>query len=97
MTYILAVACGLVNMVQFSFMTNVAMVMKADGIGNATQSATVLSIFTASAFVVGLLYGNIAKRLKQYSASFGVLCGVVLCDFALSEQPDIAHSGRHYF
>ncbi|WP_286946427.1 MFS transporter [Acetobacterium sp. UBA5834] len=74
MTYILAVACGLVNMVQFSFMTNVAMVMKADGIGNATQSATVLSIFTASAFVVGLLYGNIAKRLKQYSASFGILC-----------------------
>ncbi|PKM53133.1 MAG: MFS transporter, partial [Firmicutes bacterium HGW-Firmicutes-5] len=73
-TYILAVACALINMVQFSFMTNIAMIMKADSIGNATQSATVLSIFTASAFVVGLLYGNIAKRLKQYSASFGVLC-----------------------
>ena len=73
MTYILALACALLNMVQFCFMTNLAMVMKADGIGNATQSATVLSIFTAAAFVVGLLYGNIAKILRQFSASIGAL------------------------
>ncbi len=71
MSFVLAFVCLLVNLVQFSFMTNLAMVIQADGIGNAAQSATVLTVFTASAFVVGMIYGNIAKVLKQYSASFG--------------------------
>ncbi|MBC3796927.1 MFS transporter [Acetobacterium tundrae] len=73
MTFVLAIACALLNVVQFSFMTNIAMVMNADKIGNAAQSATVLTIFTAGAFAFGLLYGNTAKLLKQYSASFGAL------------------------
>ncbi|AFA49297.1 MFS transporter [Acetobacterium woodii] len=73
MTFVLSIACALLNLVQFSFMTNLAMIITADGIGNAAQSATVLTIFTASAFVVGMIYGNISKVLKQYSASFGAL------------------------
>ncbi len=71
LTFVLTFVCALLNLVQFSFMTNLAMVVQADGIGNAAQSATVLTLFTASAFVVGMVYGNISKILKQYSASFG--------------------------
>ncbi|KNZ42477.1 MFS transporter [Acetobacterium bakii] len=73
LTFVLAIACALVNIVQFSFMTNLAMIMNADKIGNAAQSATVLTVFTAGAFAFGLLYGNTSKYLKQYSASFGAL------------------------
>ncbi|AFA49299.1 MFS transporter [Acetobacterium woodii] len=71
LTFVLTFVCALLNLVQFSFMTNLAMVVQADGIGNAAQSATVLTLFTASSFVVGMLYGNFSKVLKQYSASFG--------------------------
>ncbi|WKY45007.1 MFS transporter [Eubacteriaceae bacterium ES2] len=80
-TYVLTIACALLNVVQFSFMTNLAMVMTTDGIGNATQSATVLSIFTASAFVIGLLYGSLSKVLKKYSAFLGLCLLVLLFSF----------------
>lgn len=74
MTYILALVCALLNIVQFSFMTNVAMVMSADKLGDAAQASFVLSMFTAGSFVIGLLYGSVSKILKQYAASFGALC-----------------------
>lgn len=72
-SFILALVCLLVNIVQFSFMTNIAMVIQADGLGNAAQAATVLTVFTGAAFVLGLLFGNTAKLLKQFTVPFAVL------------------------
>lgn len=72
-TYILALVCLLINIVQFSFMTNIAMVIQADGLGNAAQAATVLTVFTGAAFVLGLMFGNVTKLLKQFTASFAVM------------------------
>ena len=74
MTYVLALLCALLNIMQFSFMTNVAMVMSADKLGDAGQASFVLSTFTAGSFVIGMLYGSMSKFLKQYAASFGALC-----------------------
>ncbi|MDO4287746.1 MAG: MFS transporter [Eubacterium sp.] len=79
MTYIITLACFLFNIFQFSFMTNVAMVMSADQIGDATQSSMVLSIFSAASFVIGLLYGSLSKVTKKFTAAIGVLCvGIAL-------------------
>lgn len=74
MTYVLALLCALLNVMQFSFTTNLAMVMSAEQLGDAAQASFVLSTFTAASFVVGMLYGSMAKFLKQYAAPFGALC-----------------------
>ena len=73
-TYIYAVVCALMNLVQFTFMTNVAVVIQADGIGDAVMAANVLSTFTGAAFVTGLLYGHIARILKRMDIAFASAC-----------------------
>ncbi|MFA0815207.1 MAG: MFS transporter [Anaerofustis sp.] len=73
MTFVIAAICLLFNIVQFSFMIDMAFVLKGTGIGNAAGAATVLTIFSASAFVMGLIYGNIAKILKKFTAPTAAL------------------------
>lgn len=55
------------NMIQFSFMTNVAIVMAEGKIGNAVQAGMVLTAFTAAAFVAGLIYGKVSQIFKRFT------------------------------
>ncbi|WP_371374822.1 MFS transporter [Sporomusa aerivorans] len=60
------------NLIQFSFMTNVAIVMTTAKIGNAMQAGMVLTAFTAAAFVAGLAYGKVAQVFKRYTVALAV-------------------------
>lgn len=73
MTYVLTLCCLLFNIFQFSFMTNIAIVMNQEGIGNSAQSSFILSLFSATSFVVGLVYGMISKRTRQYTTALAVI------------------------
>jgi MFS family permease len=71
-TYILSFLNALLNILQFTFMTNVAMVMAAGKIGNATQAGFVLTVFTGGAFAAGLMYGKIFNVFKRFTIAIAV-------------------------
>ncbi|WP_411679382.1 MFS transporter [Clostridium thailandense] len=76
-TYILSFLNALLNILQFTFMTNVAMVMAAGKIGNATEAGFVLTVFTGGAFAAGLAYGRIFNIFKRFTIAIAVgLVGV---------------------
>lgn len=76
-TYILSLLNALLNILQFTFMTNVAMVMAEGKIGNATEAGVVLTAFTGGAFAAGLLYGKIFNIFKRFTIAIAVaLVGV---------------------
>lgn len=76
-TYILSFLNALLNILQFTFMTNVAMVMAAGKIGNAAQAGVVLTVFTGGAFAAGLMYGRIVNIFKRFTIAIAVgLVGV---------------------
>ncbi|MDF2874001.1 MAG: arabinose efflux permease [Sporomusa sp.] len=60
------------NMIQFSFMTNVAIVMTTAKIGSAMEAGMVLTAFTAAAFVAGLAYGKVSQVCKRYTVALAV-------------------------
>lgn len=62
----------LYNIVQFTFMTNVAIVMAEGKIGSAAHAGFVLMVFTGGAFVAGIFYGKIAKIFGQYTTALAV-------------------------
>lgn len=72
-TWVLTIVGFLVNMVQFSFMIDVAVVMQADKIGNSTQAGFVLTCFTIASFFVGMFYGKVAKVFSKYIMACSVL------------------------
>lgn len=61
----------LFNILQFSFMINIAIVIGATG-GNPAQAGTVLTIFTVAATIAGLTYGKVSKALKRYTLSLAI-------------------------
>ncbi|SNS15754.1 Predicted arabinose efflux permease, MFS family [Anaerovirgula multivorans] len=71
-TYLFSIFNAFFNILQFSFMTNVALVMKAGEVGNAAQAGTVLTVFTAAAFVAGLIYGKVARIFKRFTISLAI-------------------------
>ncbi|HWR09399.1 MFS transporter [Sporomusa sp.] len=71
-TWYLSILNLLYNIVLFSFMTNVAIVMAEGKIGNAAQAGVVLTAFTSGAFATGLLYGKIAQIFREYTAALAV-------------------------
>lgn len=61
------------NILQFSFMINIAIVMGATG-GNPAQAGTVLTTFTLAATIAGLMYGKVSKALNKYILSLSIGC-----------------------
>ncbi|MPW24336.1 MFS transporter [Alkalibaculum sp. M08DMB] len=59
------------NILQFSFMINIAMVLTNSG-GNAGQAGTILTTFTVAATIAGLLYGRVIKILRRYTLSLAI-------------------------
>lgn len=72
-TWLLTLIGFLVNIMQFSFMIDVAVVMQTDKIGNSAQAGFVLTAFTVASFFVGMFYGKIAKVFRKF-----VIAGAVL-------------------
>lgn len=79
--YICALVGLLLNTVQFSFMQNMAMFVSADNIGSAQQAGNILSVFTASSFVAGLMYVYFARISKNYTPAIAIL--FIGCAFAV--------------
>lgn len=81
-TFGIALFAMLVNICMFSFMTNVAIVMVSGKIGNAAQVGLVLNMFTAIAFVAGLLFGRVIKpNLKKFTLA--VALALFACSFII--------------
>lgn len=84
-TWSISVIGFLHNVLQFSFMVNMASYMVADGIGGegaAMAAASVLSTFTAASFAASLVYGYIAKATKRFTPALGALLvgiGFIIC------------------
>jgi MFS family permease len=55
------------NILQYSFITNVALVMASEKIGGPAQAGTVLTIFTVAALIAGVFYGKISQLFKEYT------------------------------
>lgn len=72
-TYGICIFNTIFNILQFSFMINVAMVMGSTG-GNPGQAGTVLTTFTLAATIAGLIYGKVSKTLKNYTLSLAIGC-----------------------
>lgn len=62
-TYIIAVLNMLLNVLTFSFMTNVSIVMVSGKIGNAAQAGFVLTLFTVGSFIASMMYGRIISKI----------------------------------
>lgn len=74
MTFVISTANVLYNIVMFSFITNVAIVMLNDQIGDAVQAGVVLSTFTVTSFFAGLSYGQVTSRIfKKYTVVMAVI------------------------
>ncbi|OBR89641.1 bacillibactin exporter [Clostridium ragsdalei P11] len=71
-TYILSILNLLLNILQFTFMTNIAIVMAAGKVGNAAKAGMVLTAFTGGAFAAGLLYGRIFNIFKRFTIAISV-------------------------
>ncbi|AWI05719.1 MFS transporter [Clostridium drakei] len=71
-TYILSFLNALLNILQFTFMTNVAMVMTAGKIGSAPEAGFVLTVFTGGAFAAGMIYGKIFNIFKKFTIAIAV-------------------------
>ncbi|HWR06314.1 MFS transporter [Sporomusa sp.] len=55
------------NILQFSFVTNAAIVMAATKAGGPAQAGVVLTTFTGGAFVAGILYSRVLGLFKAYT------------------------------
>lgn len=86
LTWIISILNVGFNIFQFSFMTNVAIVMAEGKIGNAAQAGMVLTVFTIGAFFAGLLYGKISQIFKKYAVALAV--GLIGAAFALFINAD---------
>jgi MFS family permease len=72
-TWGLSIFNAYVNILQFSFMSTVAIVMIGGKIGNAAEAGMVLTIFTAGAFAAGLIYGPVTSRVfKKYTIALAL-------------------------
>lgn len=78
-TYAICVFNIIFNILMVSFMTNVAIVITAADIGNATQAGVVLMMFTVGAAIAGVIYGKIAYVFKNYTLSLAI--GLLACAF----------------
>lgn len=72
LTYTMAAMIIVVNICIFSLMTNLSIVMDTEGIGNASQSGIIFTIFTIAAFIVGLLYNRIYAFTKNQTLTVGI-------------------------
>jgi len=63
--------------IMYAFMTNVAIVLISDNIGNSAQAGYVLTMFSGTAFFSSMFYGKISQVLKKYTMSLALLliCG----------------------
>lgn len=68
------------NILQYSFVTNIALVMAAEKVGGPTEAGAVLTVFTGAAFVAGILYGKITRLFKEYTLAlaFGFLAAAFM-------------------
>ncbi len=73
-TYLLSIMNAFYNILQFSFMTNIAIVLTTTGAGNATQAGVILTVFTAAAFVAGLIFGKVSLLLKRFTITLAIGC-----------------------
>lgn len=72
-TYIIAVLNMILNIMTFSFMTNVSIVMVSGKIGNAAQAGFVLTLFTVGSFIASMMYGRIITKIfKKFTIVLGV-------------------------
>lgn len=80
-TYMIAILNLLYTACVFTFMTNVAIVMSQESIGNPAQAGFVLTMFSAGSFVTSMLYGKIYQLLKKYCMAVAILligCGFLI-------------------
>ena len=73
-TYRLSIMNAFYNILQFSFMTNIAIVLTVTGAGNAAQAGMILTVFTAVAFVAGLIFGKVSFLLKRFTITLAIGC-----------------------
>lgn len=84
-TLVICAAVGfLLNTVQFSFMQDMSFVITGDGLGEALDTANVLSTFTAFSFIAGLIYVLFAKLFKKFTPVVAIL--LVGIAFAVAVQ-----------
>lgn len=72
----ICVAVGfLLNVFQFAYMQNMTLVIldPTNTIGTALDAANILSMFTATSFIAGLIYFLFSKALKRFTAAAAVL------------------------
>lgn len=69
LTPALAYACFMfciVSVFNFAFQSNIAMLISEKGFGEIVNTAAITSILQVASFVVGILYGKIAKVFRNY-------------------------------
>ena len=87
LTYLMFVGLFLFNMLMVTFMTNLSLVLSADGIGTVAQAGVVSSVFTVAAFVAGVVFATVKGKLERYASplAFGLVgVGVAILFFAQS-------------
>lgn len=74
LTVLMAVGNICYNIMWFSIVTNMAMVMVYEKVGNSVLAGTVMSTYVGACFVSGMLYGNVTSRwFKRYCVPVGLL------------------------
>lgn len=73
------------NVFMMAVVTNNAIAIDDNGLGDAASSGIALTLFTAGTFSIGLVFGRLVKVFKIYTLPFGYFLGIVgflLCFFA---------------
>lgn len=72
---------------QYTFATNVAMLITHSGFGNASSSGLATACFSGAGILSGLFLGRIIRVLKHFTIPLGVfsvVCGLYICFLSLS-------------
>lgn len=71
--FVLIATAFCLNVCQYTFMLDMSFVVTEDGLGTSVDAANALNMFTALAFVAGLIYAPVNKALKHYTPVVAIL------------------------
>jgi MFS family permease len=75
----------LYNLLFFALMTNASVLISSEGLGDASDAGTVLSMFAVGGFIAGVVFGKTVKIFGRFTNAFGWLStGVGMMIIALS-------------
>lgn len=71
--FYIAVICFLFTTAKFAFTMNISMFVSEEGLGDASLTGMLSSVYTAGGFIAGIIFGKLSKMFQNYTLGAGIL------------------------